>query len=385
MHLNTTANKSVSNPPAPPLASYCGKAQSAAAQVFLRYASNKYSHGDSRRRAMKQAAVRNFALTSYNPNRTMQRNQRTTEIRVGIITVLAVLILIVGVSLGRGFSVSPAQKTIAMRFTTVNGIDPSAPVWINGVKRGSVASVKPDGNSVVVTAILDNTDDLRADARARITILELTGGKRVDIMNGTSAQAWNGGEIKGESTPDFGDVLALVGEVGGDAKSLVRRLDSISAHINILLADGSFIKNVKELGENANKSVATLNAIVQSNRDNLQTAITNLRSLSDDLRRIVKENEPGITSLIAKLDRTAGSAEKIIGSADSTLTRVNTLVANVDGVVKDVRSGEGSIGKLIYDKGLAVKLDSTMANLQVFIDQVSKHGVNVNLRLGTRP
>lgn len=315
----------------------------------------------------------------------MQKNLRSTEIKVGIITFSAILLAIIGISLGRGMTVAPAGKVMSIRFTNANGIEPSSPVWINGFKRGSVLTVKPDNGSVLVTASLDNYDDIKQDVSARVTILELTGGKKIEIMPGVSAATWNGNEIKGTTVPDFGELLAVVGDMGTDAKVLIRRLDTISAHLNVLMADGTFINNVKQMTSDASKTVADIRALVEANKQNLNVAIVNMRTLSDDLKRLVTDNEPAVNSIIKKLDATATSAERVLKSADGTLARVDTLVANVDAVVHDVRYGDGSVHKLLYDKNLATKLDSAMSNLQIFVDQVSKHGVNVNLRLGTRP
>lgn len=315
----------------------------------------------------------------------MQKNQRSTEIKVGIIAIGAIVILIVGITLGKGINVAGDKKLIPIRFANAGGIELGAPVWINGVQRGSVMEVKPEGDSVLVRVTLDKASDLHADVGARVTILELTGGKKIEMLPGNSPTMWNGQEIKGQSVPDFGEMLALVGDLGGDAKVLVRRLDTITASLTTLLADGTFIKGLRQTANDAGATVAALRTLIENNKGNLQASIANMRSLSEDLRTMVKDNEPAVTALIHKLDAAATTAQKIITSADSTLTRVDKLVLNVDGIVQDVRRGEGSIGKLLYDKSLAVKLDSTMSNMQIFIDQVSKHGVNVNLRLGTRP
>ncbi|MBL7976281.1 MAG: MCE family protein, partial [Candidatus Kapabacteria bacterium] len=228
----------------------------------------------------------------------MQKNLRSTEIKVGIITFSAILLAIIGISLGRGMTVAPAGKVMSIRFNNANGIEPSSPVWINGFKRGSVLTVKPDNGSVLVTASLDNYDDIKQDVSARVTILELTGGKKIEIMPGMSTTPWNGNEIKGASVPDFGELLAVVGDMGADAKVLIRRLDTISAHLNVLMADGTFINNVKQMTSDASKTVADIRALVEANKQNLNVAIVNMRTLSEDLKRLVTDNEPAVNSII---------------------------------------------------------------------------------------
>lgn len=315
----------------------------------------------------------------------MQRDLRSTEIKVGIITLVALILVFIGISLVKGVSVPGSLKIITARFSNASGLDVGAPVWINGVKHGTVTGVKPDGNTVLVTASVDDVDILKTDAVARVTILELTGGKKLELLPGVASSKWSGEEIKGVYVPDFGELIALVGSIGNDAVMLIRRLDTISISVNTLLADGKVIKDVKQATSDAAQTLSEVRALVENNKDNLSTAVKNIRMLSEDLTRIVKDNEPQVTSLIKKLDATATSAEKLITSADSTLTNVDRLLSNVDGVVRDIKQGDGLVTKLLYDKKLSQRLDTVMTNLGSFIDTVSKHGVNVNLRLGTRP
>ncbi len=314
-----------------------------------------------------------------------QEHIRSTEIRVGIVAILGVIILVIGITLGRGCSVSTSLKTVSIHFASASGIDNTAPVLVNGLRRGMVSSVKPDTSGVLIQVTMEDVSDLRADATARLTILELTGGKKIEISTGKAAEHWNGSVLPGSSAPDFGDLMVFIGDISGDARNLLRRLDTISTSINTLLADGTFVTDVKQTMSHARVTVEQLQTILQNNRENLQTSMANLRTISDDIKRIVKDNDVPVTDLIRKLNNAATSTQSILVKADSTIERVDHLVRDVHEVVNEVRKGDGAVGKLIYDKNLAIRLDSTLSNLQIFIDQVAHHGVNVNVRLGTRP
>jgi hypothetical protein len=60
-------------------------------------------------------------------------------------------------------------------------------------------------------------------------------------------------------------------------------------------------------------------------------------------------------------------------------------MTDINDVVLEIKKGDGTIGRLIYDKNMGARLDSALTTLGSFVDAVSKHGVNVNVRLGTRP
>jgi phospholipid/cholesterol/gamma-HCH transport system substrate-binding protein len=310
---------------------------------------------------------------------------RQTEIRVGAVVLVGIILLILGVTFGRGVSVSPNVSTLHIHFPTAAGIESSAPVFVHGVKRGTVSKVAPDAGGVMIDVNMDDVSDLRSDVAARITILELTGGKKIEIVPGTAAQAWSGGVIQGTSAPDFGDLMTFVGDVSGTARTLLQRLDTMSASLNKLVGDSSFVNDIKQTAGNANEAVAALKSVLVTNRENLQVSLQNLRSISQDLQRMVKENDTTVTALLRKVNAAASSTQKILVSADSTIVRVDRLMTDINDVVLEIKKGDGTIGRLIYDKNMGARLDSALTTLGSFVDAVSKHGVNVNVRLGTRP
>src|ERR1043165_4308116 len=106
--------------------------------------------------------------------------QRSTEVKVGIVSILAVALLIAGIMLGKGLGVG-ASHVLTFRFPSSGGIDIGAPVTVNGVRRGTVTSVENANGAVVLKANVSNIDDLHADASAVISMLEITGGKKIEV------------------------------------------------------------------------------------------------------------------------------------------------------------------------------------------------------------
>ena len=188
---------------------------------------------------------------------------RTKEIKVGLVTLGAIVLFVVGITLGRGYSVSVTKQNITMRFPTSGGIQYSSPVMVNGVKRGEVTSVKNDNGGVIVTADIDNTNDLNSDCSARILIQEITGGKKIEIHPGISSEKFDRkSTISGSTPPDMGEIFALLGTAGSDAVSLVKKLDSISTSINALLADGKLTEKINSTAGNAQEIISNLNTLL---------------------------------------------------------------------------------------------------------------------------
>lgn len=165
-------------------------------------------------------------------------NQKKNELKVGLVSIAAIILLIIGITLGRGFSVSVSNQTIKFRFPNSGGIQLTSPVVINGVKRGSVSYIKNDKGSVLIEASIDDISDLHDDATAKITILEITGGKKIEINPGNASKNFDiNKEIPGVTAADLSDLVTLGGEMVYDMKFLLKKLDTVSTTLTRMLRD----------------------------------------------------------------------------------------------------------------------------------------------------
>lgn len=96
-------------------------------------------------------------------------------------------------------------------------------------------------------------------------------------------------------------------------------------------------------------------------------------------------NEPKARKLIEKLDSTASSANKLIATIDLTANDARVLVSDIRTITQDIRAGKGALSRIMYDPALGVQLDSTVSKITRLFDFIEANGVNVNVRLGTRP
>lgn len=313
-------------------------------------------------------------------------NLKSKEIKVGLVTLGALILFIVGITLGRGYSVSVSKQTVLMRFPTSGGIQYTSPVMVNGVKRGEVISVKNDNGSVIISAELDNIDDFKSDVTARILIQEITGGKKIEITPGVSTEKYNPKKvIYGDTPPDMGELFAMLGTAGADAVSLVRKLDSISGSINAMLSDGKLTSQIRNAADNTEELIVNVNKLVKDNYAGLNSALKDIRTITADLKIAIQRNEPIANTLLIKLDTTVTYVNTLIKKVDVTLGNADKLIAEIETTVKDVKTSDGVVGKLIYDKQFAMKLDSAFSELMQLVVQLKNHGINTNIRFGSRP
>lgn len=63
--------------------------------------------------------------------------------------------------------------------------------------------------------------------------------------------------------------------------------------------------------------------------------------------------------------------QDVVRSSQTTLQNVDVLVRRVDRIIGFIESGQGSIGKLIYDQGLYNRLNSTLNEVQQMVNMIA--------------
>jgi len=313
-------------------------------------------------------------------------NQRKTEIKVGVVVVAALIIFVVGMILVRGYNVSVSQQYLKFRFPNSGGLQISNPVVVNGVKRGSVTSIKNDNGAVLVEATIDDTRDIYSDASAIITILEITGGKKIELNPGISGKLFNPeNEIQGRTAADIADLVKIVGDMSTDMIKVFHRVDTLTSKLSDIVSAEGFTDNVVNIVDNTNEMIENANNLLSRNLDQINAIISDIKILTGDLRKDYKKYEPRLDTLFGNLDKVVNSANNMMAKLEGTIKSANASLSDVNNITSEIRNGKGTMSRLIYDPHFSAKLDSTITNLNVLVDFLLKHGVNVNVRLGTRP
>lgn len=313
----------------------------------------------------------------------MQEN-RSAEIKVGIVSVLALVLLIAGIILGKGFQIGKTTP-LQIKFPNSGGIQLTSPVLVNGVKRGTVSKIENRDGAVMITAEMENIDDLYSDASARISILEVTGGKKVEIFPGNSGQKLKADtEIPGITPPDIADLIAMSGGMVFKLTDLVNSLDTTLQSINSILADGEVGKNIRNTLAFTEAATSELQSLLKNNKENINLAARNLRDVSFDMKSLLQENQPKLSKLLDNVDIKMNELSGIMKKAEISLEDLATITSDVKSITSEIKDGKGLASKIIYDKQFAAKLDSTLKTINVFIRTLHKNGINANIRLGAR-
>ena len=118
-------------------------------------------------------------------------NEKKTEIKVGITIIVALLLFIFVYGWAKNFSLNSNNKLLYIKFPTVAGLEIGDMVSVNGVRKGLVESITSDDNHALVQVIFNEEVNLKQDATFSIMMLDLMGGKKIEIKAGDSDQFLN--------------------------------------------------------------------------------------------------------------------------------------------------------------------------------------------------
>src|ERR1039457_6514706 len=107
------------------------------------------------------------------------KDQRKTEIKVGLTVLAGILIFLWILGWAKNFSVSSNHRPVLVKFDNVTGLEIGDNVVVNGLRKGFVQNMQIEQDHVIVTMSLEKDVDLREDAQFSISMLDLMGGKKV--------------------------------------------------------------------------------------------------------------------------------------------------------------------------------------------------------------
>jgi phospholipid/cholesterol/gamma-HCH transport system substrate-binding protein len=305
----------------------------------------------------------------------MNKN-KTNEIKVGAVSIAGIVLLLLVLYLTKSFSFGENKISVLFEFDNALGINTDAPVHINGVKKGNVNKIWLKEGKVFVNALLEDISDLKEDCTAEIQILEITGGKKIEMIPGNSPNPFNpNNTIIGKESLDLGSAISKLGDITNGLNKLIDKVDTL------LSVSISTIKdtNITKIINNTAQATHTLNNLVNDNR--IEKMINNLANISTELNKLLIDNKNQLNNIVRNFDTTSVEVNKMVRQIEETIETSNVLIKKIDIFVDDIKQSDGTISKLIYDTTFANKMISTVDSLETLMEHIKKNGVNLNIKL----
>jgi phospholipid/cholesterol/gamma-HCH transport system substrate-binding protein len=249
-------------------------------------------------------------------------------------------------------------------YDNVQGLAPKSPITINGLKVGSVTQISfhPRKKGILVAHLqLDNPIEFSVNSVAQIYSPDFISGKSLKInldLDGGSI-AMDGDTLIGEvDSGIMGMINEQIAPLQVKVESFVVQTDSVMKSLDALL-DEENQQNIKE-------SLRNVNGI-----------LSDFKTSSQYLESLMVENGK-MDSIINNTNHTMNNLAAIsdsIQAADlgAAVATMESTLANFNSVLDSLKSGEGTMSKLLNDDELYTNLANASRELEELLREVKEH------------
>jgi phospholipid/cholesterol/gamma-HCH transport system substrate-binding protein len=294
----------------------------------------------------------------------------SNETKVGLLTMIALVLLFIGFNFLKGKDVFQRQFLIHAVFKELGTLEKSNEVKINGLAIGSVYAKKEldkDVSAIVVTINLTREINIPKNSVAYIAS-NLVGSSFIVIERGNSKEMMQSGDTISTRVESglLGDVKAQLNPTIAKVQDVLDELQTTLSSINTTLGPATQA-DLQASMANLNKSMAGIASMVDKETGSLPRTLTNVEQITQNL----KNNNEKISATITNA---AAATEKLSQlNIQPTIDSLSITLSQVRASLQKVLSTEGSLGALVSDKQLYNKLNDAVLSAEILLDDLRAH------------
>jgi phospholipid/cholesterol/gamma-HCH transport system substrate-binding protein len=318
--------------------------------------------------ACEEFNVQQFTFTGF------VTNEQRTDVKVGITVFAAISLLLFGILWAKHVTFGPADQIVKAHFISAGGLETGSPVLVNGVRRGSVSTVELANDGVIVSMAMDKPVDLRRDASATITMLELMGGKKVEINPGlASGHLAANAVLPGLNSGDIGTIVATITALSGTLESITGKTDTLFASMNSLLSGDTLKRQLSVTLSTLTRTANQASSLIAQNGPAIKKTFEQSEIATRELAGSLQENRTGIKTLV-------DSGGAAVRDARQAMLRINQLSMRFDSLLSGATQEHTMFYALMKDKEFSGRIDSAFNSLFRLTEQMRKEGIDANIR-----
>ncbi len=329
------------------------------------------------------------------------RDETKTNIRVGILTVVALAVLGVTImSVGKRQQLFTRHTRYHTDFRNVTGLQIGAPVQLNGVTVGFVERIdlptEPEDQRVTVRFTVNEiyTERIRLDTRASITTTGLLGDKFLEIRGGSShlERIYEGSLVPGKDAAEVAefvssgeDLMQNLLEISSSLKLILRRVEAGEGLLGELTTSPDTGHSIGESLQSTLVSIETIAKRIENGEglvgrllaedqtppqlmENLSATFEHLRSIADTMTDDLERDDTVYASLLRNPD----SARLF----EESLSAIKDAGEALAAAVEELSSGNGTLPRLMKDEDYAddflEDLGELATNLRTLAEKINE-------------
>jgi len=291
----------------------------------------------------------------------------SNETKVGILTIVALVFLIVGFNFLKGKNVFSNETHLYAVFADLGSLRKSNEVKMKGLPVGAVydyTEIDKNLSGIIVTITMKRDVNIPKDSKATIES-ELLGTTYLNITQGNSSEFLKDGDtLVTDRTPSFlGDVKAQITPTLTSVRGAIDSLKIVLGGLNRLF-DKDTKGNINEIIHNLRLTTGSLNKLLDAETGALAATLDNANSISANL----KKNNDSITAAISSVKR---AADKFSGiEIQPTVDSLQASIIAFKSILNKFNSNEGTLGLLMKDRKLYDQLKDLTLSLEILFDDI---------------
>lgn len=273
-------------------------------------------------------------------------NNAQMSARVGLFFLMGIaLIWVTFESLNGGKVANGKGYTLVAHFKNLKEIRPGDEVRVAGVKVGTVKATRLDGRRARAELLIDPTVQIAQDATATIGMAGLLGSNYVafDLGSDNTPAYPSGSEVR---TLDTADLNTIVSELSNVGKKVDTTLGQISGDDGVL---------------------GKISTLVDENRTQIRDVTTNLQQITGKINQ-----GEGTLGRLVNDPKLHDELLATVAEIKTAAAEAKTFVAQAESVIDQVKSGQGTLGVLLYDQQAGENIKVVTTNLRDISDKLSK-------------
>jgi phospholipid/cholesterol/gamma-HCH transport system substrate-binding protein len=297
------------------------------------------------------------------------------EFKIGFLFILATAVLIWGYSFLKNRNIFYKERMLIAVYRNVNGLNPSSPVFINGVKVGHVGDVQfaPSMNGdIIVTLEFSHKFPIPKNSTAKIFSEDLMGTKAVEILLGPGGDyAQSGDTLRTDVETSLKDAVnQQILPLKLKAEDLLSSIDTMVAAVQGVfnkeaLADlNASIKSIRHTFKNLESTTQNIDTLVTTQSGRLASILYNI----DMITRNINNNSQEINRIFANLASLSDTVAQ--SNISGIIKNLDKTVDGLSSIAGKINNGEGTLGLLIKDDKLYKDLQKSSEDLNLLLEDI---------------
>jgi len=294
----------------------------------------------------------------------------SNETKVGLLTIVALTILILGFNFLKGNNLFQRGKKIYAVFDEVGSLEKSNDVKIKGNSIGKVYDKAfTDRNAAGIVITINITSDVNIPSNSVAFISSpLTGSPYINIQLGNAkTYLKNGDTVETKLTGGLlGDLTSQVSPTLEKARTAIDSLIVVLAAVNSIF-DPSTKNNIRTISSHLLAASASLEKLLDNQTGMLAKTMGNLNTVTGDL----KDDNDTIKRILHNVSTTTEHVASI--NLKQTVDSIQATVNQLNSLMYKINHNNGTLGMLMNDPKLYENLRNTSLGLEILIDDIKAH------------